>query len=85
MSQPYQPTFLAATADDATPEWIEQRRAIILRDGHAVRAGKGLWIEIQEPNRPQVWRPINTPTGGQQYATAADRDAVLEQLWRGTA
>lgn len=81
MSQPYQPTFLAATAADVTPEWIELRRGIIERDGHAIRAGNGLWIELQEANRPNVWWPICTPTGGQLYATAADREAVLQRLW----
>jgi hypothetical protein len=81
MSRSYQPSFPPATVADATDAWIAQRRAIIERDGHAIRAGAGLWIELQEANRPDVWQPINTPTGGQLYATAADRDAVLRRLW----
>lgn len=81
MSQTYQPIFALATAADATDAWIAQRREIIERDGHAIRAGAGLWIELQHHDSPEVWKPINTPTGGQLYATAADRDAVLRRLW----
>jgi hypothetical protein len=82
MSQFLQPTTTPATAADATAAWIEQRREIMFRDGLTVRAGAGLWIECQSsPNRPEEYLPINTPTGGQLYATAADRDAVLRRLW----
>lgn len=83
MSQPFQPLVQPSRAADLTPEWIAQVREIIRRDGHAIRAGQHAHtIEVQHPNRPEVWQPLNLQTNTSLFATAEDRDAVINQLWR---
>lgn len=83
MSQPFHPTIPPSRADQIQEAWIANVRAIIQRDGHAVRGGKhALVIELQHPNRPDVWQPLNLQTNTCYFATAEDRDAVLQQLWR---
>lgn len=65
-----------------TREWIADRRVVILRDGHALRAGEGLAIEIKSL-RTNEWRRIALPGGAVAFTTAEDRDAVLKQLQEG--
>ena len=80
MSQPYQPKIAPMAAGDFKAQWIADVRAIIARDGHATRPGSGPWIEVQNPNHPEVWQPLNLPSNGILFASAADRDTVLEKL-----
>lgn len=83
MSEVLQPSSKPTTAAELSPEWIARVRGIIARDGHAVRACMDRpTIEIQNPNRPEYWQPLNLQTNTHLFATAADRDAVLAQLWR---
>ena len=72
------------TAADVPPEWIERVNLALQRDGNAYRAsvGEPFTIEAQSLNDPELWLPIMLHTGGNTFATAADRDAVLAQLWR---
>ena len=81
MSQPYGHTPTPATAADCSADWIAERRAIVLRDGHAIRAGRGPWIEVQSINRPDHWCTLTLPGNALVFATVTDRDTVLRQLW----
>lgn len=67
------------TLDQITPEWVAERRAIIERDGHATRAGKGARIEIKSLTTNQ-WYWLVLPGGASAFTTETARDAVLEQL-----
>lgn len=67
---------------DITPEWIDDRRAVAQRDGHALRAGihGGLCtIEVQAINTG-LWHPLTLPNGGITFITPAARNTVLLQL-----
>lgn len=69
-----------ATAPDIPPDWIDTVRATLDREGVAFRAGAGhATIEIQSINDGQ-FRPLTLPKGGVLFASAADRDLVLQQL-----
>ena len=81
MSQSYQHTPKPATSADCDDAWIAQRRAIMFRDGHAVRGGAGPWIEVQTINEPKQWCTLTLPGGALVFASVADRDAVLSKLW----
>lgn len=96
MSQPLHPNIPPATAADIRPEWIAQVREALQRDGQAARAGElhapapagelldgrvAFTIEVQSINTG-LWQPLNLPSNTIYFATASDRDAVLEQLWR---
>jgi hypothetical protein len=81
MSEVLQPSGKPTLATDLSPEWITRVRGIIARDGHAVRACLDRpTIEVQNPNRPEVWQPLNLETNTALFATTADRDQVLQQL-----
>lgn len=67
------------TAADLSPDWISDRREIAQRDGHALRAGHGNTIEVQSINTGE-WLTLQLPDNARDFATAADRDAVLRQL-----
>lgn len=58
--------------------------AVAKRDGHAVRAGAGATIEVQSINDGE-FRPLLLPGGGVAFATDAERDAVLAEIWKGAA
>lgn len=74
--------------------WIASRRAIIARDGYAIRAGvgpRGFTIEVKsltpseqlaavDPLRTNVWCIMGLPEGASEFHRAADRDAVLNRL-----
>jgi len=81
MSEHYEAKSTPMRATDVPQTWIEERRAILLRDGHAIRTGAGYWIEVQSINEPHTWHPIHTPNGGFLYDSAGSRDAVLHRLW----
>lgn len=80
MSQSLNPSAHPIRADEFSAQWIANVRHAIARDGHATRPGQGAWIEVQNPNQPEVWQPLNLPSNGIHFASAADRDAVLEKL-----
>ena len=95
MSQSLEPIYQPATVGDFKPEWIAQVRAALKRDGQASRAGQmyvkinvtasgytytpAPVIEVQSINTGE-WMPLNLPANSARFATAADRDAVLELL-----
>lgn len=82
MSQTYSPSIPPATAADLPPWWLRQVREIVVREGHAIRAGfPAITIEVQNINRPEVWHPLNLQTNTAHFATEQDRDAVLAMLW----
>lgn len=79
------------TAADCDAEWIALRRDIIAHEGRAVRAGEAPTIEIKtiaqvehlaahDPLRANAWCVLALPNEATCFATAADRDAVLQQL-----
>lgn len=64
--------------------WIAQTARIIGRDGHALRAGVGPWIEAQSINTG-LWHPLcleGRREGDVFFARISDRDAVLAELER---
>jgi hypothetical protein len=71
-------------AADLAPEWIADRRAIAHRDGHALRAGLDLTIEVQSINTGE-WHPLCLPTEGTRFVSSVDRDAVLAALQGGAS
>ena len=71
---------MAAVPSDIPPEWIDVVRAVLDREGRAFRAGDpDPTIEVQSINDGQ-FRALTLPKGGTHFASAADRDAVLQQL-----
>lgn len=69
-------------AAELAPEWIAERRAIAQRDGHALRAGLDLTIEVQSINTGE-WHPLMLPSEGTRFVSSQDRDRVLAQLQGG--
>lgn len=65
--------------DQITPEWIAERREIILREGRAVRAGAGNRIEVKSltDNR---WYCLTLPGGALAFTLELERDAVVHAL-----
>ncbi len=81
MSQSLQPNIRPATAAELPAWWLHQVRAVVLRDGHALRAGfPDIVIEVQNINRPDVWQPLNLQTNTAAFATDRDRDQILAIL-----
>lgn len=81
MSQAYTPKVPAATAADLPPWWLRQVREVVVREGHAIRAGfPAITIEVQNINRPEVWQPLNLQTNTHLFVTEQDRDAILAIL-----
>lgn len=79
------------TAAECNADWIKVRREIIHREGYAMRAGANNTIELKsltpfeqlaawDPLRINQWVPIALPNEAIVFASAADRDAVLQQL-----
>lgn len=66
-----------AVESDFTPEWIAQVRAIIVRDGHKLRAGFPACIEVKGP---RDWQPLLLPTNGIEFDGKKARDAVLRRI-----
>ena len=81
MSQPLHINIPPATAADLPPWWLAQVREVVVRDGHALRAGfPDITIEVQNINRPEVWQPLNLQTNTPHFATDRDRDTILAIL-----
>lgn len=73
--------------DEILSTWIAERRAILQREGCAVRAGAGNTIEVQIINSPlrrfaTLTIPISETMYATRFRTAAARDAVLALLQR---
>jgi len=71
------PPKLALAALPAT--WPATVREIVQREGAAMRAGAGASIEVQSINTGE-FMPLLLPGGAMEFATAAERDAVLAQI-----
>jgi hypothetical protein len=81
MSQPLKANIPPTTAADLPPWWLAQVRAVVLRDGHALRAGfPDVVIEVQNINAPETWQPLNLQTNTAHFATDRDRDQILAIL-----
>lgn len=72
-------------------EWIAIRRKVISDFGFRLRAGDGRRIEIRsltpadqlathDRMKMNPWVPLILPDNASGFTTAADRDAVLQQL-----
>jgi hypothetical protein len=80
MSQPLTTKIVPARLADFTPAWLQLRREIVLRDGHALRAAtRSNQIEVQAINTG-TWHPLTLPGDVTLFATVDDRDAVLRML-----
>lgn len=78
------PASVPVRAADVPPEWIAERRGIILREGFATRGrAETRTIEVKSLTQ-DLWLKLTLPNGGYEFATAADRDAVLKQLQEGS-
>ena len=64
-------------AADFTPRWLHDQRATVIRDGHELRPGFPLSIEIAGP---RGWYRLMLPNNGYEFLSAEDRDTVLGQL-----
>lgn len=71
------PARRVAVESDFTPEWIADVRIIIARDGHKLRAGFPVCIEVKGP---RDWQPLMLPTSGIEFEGKRARDAVLRRL-----
>jgi hypothetical protein len=77
-------TESAPTLGGLTLDWIGQVAAIVRRDGNALRAGVGPWIEAQSINTG-TWMPLaleGRREGDVLFPTIEDRDAVLAEIVR---
>ena len=74
------------TLDLITPEWIAERREVIVREGFALRAppiAARIEIKTQRPepaSPPNTWVALTLPGGALDFLSLADRDQVLRQL-----
>lgn len=71
------PRIHPLAAADIRPEWLHQVRAVVIRDGHHLRAGFPACIEVKGTHG---WQAINLPNNGIEFMGRRDRDAVLEML-----
>lgn len=71
-----QPTITSAEVPD---EWIADVRSILSREGNAVRGPAEPRIEIKSL-RTNDWCKLMLPGSGFEFATVAERDAVLRRL-----
>lgn len=62
--------------------WVEDRRKVAQRDGHALRAGPNRTIEIQSIKTGD-WHPLQLPNNAKRFALILERDAVLAALQEG--
>ena len=80
----------AVTLSAFTPEWILDRRAVVVRDGYALRpgqlgcdrAGVPYTIEIKSLTTNE-WLRLALPGGAENFENLAARDLVLAQLMEG--
>lgn len=70
------------TLEQIPPEWIAERREIVVRDGFALRAALGpvgFTIEVKSLVTNQ-WMRLALPGNATEFAVEAERDAVLRAL-----
>lgn len=71
--------------DQVPPEWVAERRAVVVRDGFALRAGSARpTIEVKSLTTNE-WCLLTLPGGAREFVDVGDRDTVLRQLWEGVA
>jgi hypothetical protein len=81
MSQPRPQSIPPATAGEIPQWWITAVREAVQRDRLTLRGGfPDTTIEVQVPDRPDVWQPLNLQTNTKHFASEKDRDAVLNLL-----
>ncbi len=87
MSTSLTPLSAPVALAEVPPAWLHLRRELVLREGNALRAGPNNTIEAKtlRPDAARAvgvneWRLIRAPGEGIGYASAEDRDAVLEML-----
>ncbi len=72
------------TLAEVSAEWLAERREIVVRCGHALRAGPLLaTIEVEALPRAKeraVWCTLGLPGGGKLFDSTETRDAVLLRL-----
>lgn len=78
MSQPIVPAPMSLA--ELPAEWIAEKRAMVRDYGYALRAGADASIEFKSLRPDNAWLPLPLPNRATQFTTAADRDAVLQQL-----
>lgn len=77
--------------EEIAPEWIEERREIVAREGRALRPGRGASIEIKsltpheqlaahDPLWLNDWLLLALPGGATECRTPAERDTLLARL-----
>lgn len=64
-------------AADIRPEWLHQVRAVVIRDGHKLRAGFPACIDVKGP---RDWQPLMLPNNGIEFVGKRDRDEILAML-----
>ena len=69
------------TFADLPPEWIEERREIVARDGYALRAGCGLNIEVKSLTTNR-WLLLPLPGKASGFTDKAQLAAALAALRR---
>ncbi len=70
----------AITAAGVPAAWIALVREVVQRDGHAVKAGDvACTIDVQSIS-DGIFRPLQLPGDGIAFTSAAERDAVLNQI-----
>lgn len=67
------------TAEQCDAGWIALRGGIVQREGYVLRAA-GHRIEIKMLDGSERWLALALPGGGINFATIAERDAVLAAL-----
>jgi len=73
---------LTITIAELPTGWIEERRTIAQRDGHALRAGRAGTIEVQSINTGE-WHTLALPNNAKRFAHELERNAVLAALQEG--
>lgn len=72
-------TVLPTAVEIIATGWADRVREAAKRDGNAIQAGAGNTIEAQSINSG-LFGAILLPTGGAAFATAEDRDQVLQKI-----
>ncbi len=67
---------------DLPENWVEDRRTVAQRDGHALRAGPACTIEVQSIATGD-WHPLQLPNNAKRFALEIERNAVLHALQKG--
>lgn len=66
-------------AAEIPADWIEERRQVAFRDGHALQEGPANSIQIQSI-RTGEWLTLTLPNNAKAFHTAEERDQVLAAI-----